>query len=421
MGVTDGQPVSAAVTNPAFLDANADDTALGKINLNNIADPTVSGSVVNNIQRELNGNASFTGQTTNSPKDRLPTWTNNDVGSASDNLKTRADYLTEKFNVGTGHNHDGTTGSGAPISGSSIVGVPYTGYVNQGVSLTGVTGTSTDVSTELTGKAPSTSSTVLGVVVNTPFNKAILRYASGVNTGDPIVDGLGNLVYGRVTESAGVWTLSYYVMLAGVETAYSFSSTDVDWYYQELYDTLVSTPVYSELAVTPSDNTTSEVVDATESLAGKVILANTAPPAVASASVKGTSTRVAHQDHTHEGVHSLGIDGLLTQLLGDVQLKAGTNITLSFDSGKIKIDMSGTLNVPHPEYRTITVGEAAAMQLTLANTPNDPTKVMLDFIGGTSQEYGVDYSVTGNVLTWNGYALQSVLDTGDRIRILYWT
>lgn len=421
MGVTDGQPVSAAVTNPAFLDADSDDTALGKINFNNISDPTNSGFAVNNIQREANSLSSFTGKPLNVAKNYLPIWTNNQVGTSTDNLFVRSNSLTERFSGTTGHDHTGTDGNGPMLSGGSITNVPLKGSFNEGIDLIGVTGTSTDVSTELTGKSPSTTLTTLGVVVNDPYNKAVLRYASGVNENDQIVDGSGNIVYGRVTESTGVWTLSYYVLIGGTETAYSFSSTDVRWYYQELYAPLISTPVYSELAVIPSDNATADVIDATESVAGKVLLSNIVATEIGPTSLKGTSARVSHEDHAHKGVHSVMIDGDVTQAFGDATFQAGTGILLTWVSGKLNIAQSVT-NTPQVESRTITSGEALAKSLTLAFTPNDPTKVVVDIISVGPQLYSDDFTVSGATLSWSGLGMDAIpIETGDRFRIVYWS
>jgi len=380
VGILDGQPVSAAVTNPAFLDANADDTALGKITLNNISDPVVSGPSIINIQREFNALSSYTGKPTNVAINTTPTWINNDVGGATDTLFERADALTAKFNFLSGHMHTGGAGDAPLLTGASIGPRPYRGYFIGGIDLTGASGGSTDVSTELTGKTPSTNDVTLGVVVNTPYNRVILRQASGPDENDPFTDGSGNEVYGRVTESVGVWTLTYYVDLAGVETAYSFGSpVDIRWYYQEIFDPLaVGTPVYDQYAFIPSENATADVIDATSAIAGKVLLSNAAPPAVAGASALGAQTRVAREDHTHA------------------------------DNAVV-------------EYHDITAPEALAKSFALSSTPFDPTKVVVDALGGGAQRYGVDYTVTGSTLSWTGLGLDGVLDTGDALRILYWT
>jgi len=77
--------------------------------------------------------------------------------------------------------------------------------------------------------------------------------------------------------------------------------------------------------------------------------------------------------------------------------------------------------VPQPEYRTISPGEAVAEQLTLNFTPTDPTKVVLIPLGGTAQELGIDFSVSGNILSWVGLGLSGFLASGDKIVVLYWS
>lgn len=75
--------------------------------------------------------------------------------------------------------------------------------------------------------------------------------------------------------------------------------------------------------------------------------------------------------------------------------------------------------VEEVEYRTVTAGENTAKQLTLAQTPLVPNQVVLDIIQGTAQEFSVDYSVSGNILTWNGYDLDGIVVAGTRFRIRY--
>lgn len=268
MGVTDGQPVDAANTNPAFLDANGDDTALGRISLNDtVGNPTESGPAINNIQREHNSIASFVGKAINVAKDILPSWLFADAGTPTDNLFQRADALTAKFNMTTGHAHTGAAGQGAPISAPNLSNVPLRGYFQEGTLLTGVTGGSKVVTTEMSGKTPSTGSLVLGVVTTAPYNRVVVRDTDG----QEFVDGSGNEVYGRLTESVGVWTLSFFVDLAGVETAYSFGSTvSMKWFYQELFNPMVNPPVYDPGAFIPSDAATADVVDASSTQRGVV-------------------------------------------------------------------------------------------------------------------------------------------------------
>lgn len=116
--VIDGQLVNAATTNNAFLKRTVGDADLGTLSLIN-TDPA-SGSSITNIQTEINSCSSFSGKPLNSTYNALPSWTNNDVGLSSDTLKDRADSLTAKFNLSTGHKHTGAAGDGPQLTDASI-------------------------------------------------------------------------------------------------------------------------------------------------------------------------------------------------------------------------------------------------------------------------------------------------------------
>lgn len=73
------------------------------------------------------------------------------------------------------------------------------------------------------------------------------------------------------------------------------------------------------------------------------------------------------------------------------------------------------------EYRTISVGEASAKQLTLAASPATAAKVKVDIISGTPQAFGSDYTVSGTVLDWTGLGLDGILASGDQLRIAYFS
>lgn len=381
--IVDGTPVDAATTNPQLLDAVSDDTALGKLTLAN-TDPA-SGTSITSIQKEHNSIASFVGKSVNTAYNALPTWTSNDVGSSTDPVKTRADSLSAKFNNAIGHAHSGSAGDGVPITASNLVSVPLKGYILQGADLTGVIGSSTTVTTEMTGKTNSTGPTVTGVVVTAPNNKVLIRQATGANQDDVYKDGSGNVVYGRITFSAGpVWTLSYYVNLSGAETAYSFgSASDVRWYYQELYNPMVSPPVYSEFASIPSDNATADVITATTSLQGKVSLSSTAPGEIASAGSAGTATAsVANADHTHKGVHSFSRNGSAA-LYGDVTVSGSANILatqalqdVSFSiTGQIPLANGGTGLNAVPTDGQLLIGGTTGNTLALATLTGTANQV----------------------------------------------
>lgn len=325
MPVINGQGVNSAITNPAFIDAQVDDFANGKIGFRNTE--VSSGAFINNTQALQNNmrlstgaSETATGNTYSSQK-RILNGQNHQVALGG---------LDSAFDETSGHKHTGVAGDAPAIAAASIATVPLKGFVTQGIDITSATGSSSNVSLLLSGKTQSTSPTVTGVVVNAPENKIVIRQGPpSTHTNDPYVDGSGNIVYGRLTFSGGVWTLSYYVDVSGTPTAYSFASASgVRWYYQELFNPMVNPPVYSEFASIPSDNSTASVVDATTSVKGKVLLPTIAPPPVGNTSVVGTpNATAANSDHTHAGVRSVTKQGS-SQRLGDVILQEGAGITI---------------------------------------------------------------------------------------------
>lgn len=78
---------------------------------------------------------------------------------------------------------------------------------------------------------------------------------------------------------------------------------------------------------------------------------------------------------------------------------------------------TGTENVP---YFTLSSTDISNGYITLAATPAVPAKTMLDVIGGTSQEYGVDFQVVGAQLQWTGMGLDGVLIAGDKLRVHFY-
>lgn len=71
------------------------------------------------------------------------------------------------------------------------------------------------------------------------------------------------------------------------------------------------------------------------------------------------------------------------------------------------------------EIFTLSAGQIAAKEVTLASTPNDPNIVILDPIDGIRQDPGIAFSVTGDVLSWDGFSLDGILEENDKIIVTY--
>lgn len=77
------------------------------------------------------------------------------------------------------------------------------------------------VTTAFTGKVSGGTNTTAGVYTTAPNNKIFLRESA---TGKPLADVSNDVsVFGRLTESSGTWTLNFYSLIAGVETAFDFT------------------------------------------------------------------------------------------------------------------------------------------------------------------------------------------------------
>lgn len=69
---------------------------------------------------------------------------------------------------------------------------------------------------------------------------------------------------------------------------------------------------------------------------------------------------------------------------------------------------------PEP-VKELTVVDISNKQIALSKTPTTANKTRVIVIGGINQEYDVDFTVSGNILSWNGLGLDGVLEAGDKI------
>lgn len=69
------------------------------------------------------------------------------------------------------------------------------------------------------------------------------------------------------------------------------------------------------------------------------------------------------------------------------------------------------------EVFEITLAQFGAKQLTLSNTPKTSGSVFIDVIGGGPLQQGVDFVVSGSVISWNGYGLDTTIGVGDLLRV----
>lgn len=74
----------------------------------------------------------------------------------------------------------------------------------------------------------------------------------------------------------------------------------------------------------------------------------------------------------------------------------------------------------HCLYITVTNQQALDKAVTLSHLPRTPNAVRLDILnGGGAAKYDADFIVNGQVLSWGGRGLDSVLEEGDELRIFF--
>lgn len=105
----------------------------------------------------------------------------------------------KQLDVIVGQAHWNTTGFTIPAATSITVTSLFSGYTSGG------------------------NDTTVGVYTGSPQNKVYLRAKA---TGKALEDDSQRIIFGRLTESGSVWTISFYVLISGSETAYDFTGHD---------------------------------------------------------------------------------------------------------------------------------------------------------------------------------------------------
>ena len=96
MTVSDGQKANAATLNGAFVSRTGDDNKSGKLTLDDADTATID-----QVQRELNSQASFSGQNINQPETDKPSWASDSIGIANQSVKDRIDSVQSVVETNT--------------------------------------------------------------------------------------------------------------------------------------------------------------------------------------------------------------------------------------------------------------------------------------------------------------------------------
>jgi hypothetical protein len=114
-----------------------------------------------------------------------------------------------------------------------------------------------------------------------------------------------------------------------------------------------------------------------------------------------------------------GVTSINSQSGPAITIAAGSGVSVNSVGNVVTITNTGSLPNAHTEYHTLLSGEITAKAITLTAIPAVAANTMLDTVGGTSQIYSVDFTVSGSTLSWNGLGLDGLLAAGDILRIQY--
>ncbi len=332
--ISNGMKASAPTWNDNFLSRTAEETStVAKVTLENTLDPN-SGDTVENAQRAINETFDAVGMSGEGDTTRK-NYSSQNVVTNGESHKQAIGKLDAEFDVATGHNHDGANSS--PVSSMNLSNFNKYFAEYQAAEFDGAVGTTATVTSAFSGKAPGGSVSTMGVVTAGAESRVEIRTKG---TGLYVEDAGGQRVYGKISEATGAWTLSFFTNEAGVETAHSLSAQNIVILYREVFSAATRPTFPADLGAFDSLDLTADIVSASETLEGKVFLANTAATEVGTSSAKGTSVRASKEDHAHKGVHSVKKQGD-TSLYGDVEFVPGTDIQITQSGQQITISQSG--------------------------------------------------------------------------------
>lgn len=388
--VIDGQAVNAAVSNAAWLDAQTDDTGVGKITLAN-AD-VASGPQVDNLQAEHNSIASFVGKALNAAYNALPAWAASYVGTVSDTVKARVDALTERFSATLGHTHDGVDGNGPRINSINLVTTQVSDSSTGNID---ALSTATALSIRLTGASPVT---LRGIANGVAAKRVTVMNDTGA---DVTVTNLSGAVVS--TDRIVTGTAADLIVKDQAAVAFEYDGTDGLWRiaggsgsgsvivaYQEIPAGIVDgvNDTFALSVVPVNDDSVLVFVDGVQRDAGIEVVV--------------TGTTITFQPGYIPALGQTIYSFYLYEQTGGVAPGVGTN------------------GSPKTEYRTLSAGEIAAKQLTLVQTPIVPSEILVDTASGTINVFSVDFTVSGNVVSWSGLGFDGLLSAGDVLRFHYY-
>ena len=108
---------------------------------------------------------------------------------------------------------------------------------------------------------------------------------------------------------------------------------------------------------------------------------------------------------------------VVNPIAGQVALFASATDEVGVKSSTGTVTYFAGISGVKAETFTLTAGMIAAKQVTLTVTPKN--EILFVPKNGPAQVEGLDYTVSGQVVSWNGLGLDGILEENDIIVIYY--
>lgn len=320
MAVSNGQLANEDTFNEGFMSRTTDTSTTGKVDLEENSTTDII-----DAQRVINEIADTVGTTPQAATDaNAKEYANNNVIIDGENHKQGLEKLDAEFDPSTGHTHNGTDSARVDAANLSNVNNFHGQQVELDVN--GASGTSQDVSALFSGKASGGDANTAGVVTSTPGNRVEVID----NQFREIEDSAGLKVYGRITESSGTWTLSFFVNSAGTETAFSLPSQNIRILFMEVFTQATRPTIPPNVNVFDSLAAVEDIPDATQTQPGIV---NTSAQTFGGAKNFANRPTVASVDvvdiSASQVITNKDIDGGTASNTNRITVPKGTNAALT--------------------------------------------------------------------------------------------
>lgn len=103
---------------------------------------------------------------------------------------------------------------------------------------------------------------------------------------------------------------------------------------------------------------------------------------------------------------------------GDMYYDTTDNVVKVYQNG-VWVRLSSAGSGANINKFTLSPTDITNKFVTLSSVPTTLSNTILDVIGGPTQDYSIDFTVTGTTLSWNALGLDGVLTSGDKLIVQF--